>query len=329
MRKKQLELPLLPTTTVGSNPQTQEMRVSRSKVRAGKITEEELIQKEIGWVKEIIDEQEKFGIDIIVDGEPYRQDMVAYFAEKWLGYEEGGFVRSYGNRYYRKPNIMDRIQWKPATRKYWERAQAMTDKPVKGMLTGAYTMMDWSFNEFYPNRREATLALAQVVRQEISDLVAAGAKIVQIDEPALSVRSDELGLAIEAMEIMVDGFDSTYFVSHVCYGEFHKIYPGILQLPVDQLDLELACSAFDLFEMFEKHPFTKDIGLGVFDIHSHQVPSVEDMKRRIHFALRYLKPEQIFVDPDCGGKTRTTEQWSASLKNMAIAASEVRHEIGG
>lgn len=329
--KVDLGLPILPTTTVGSFPQTPVMRAFRSKVRRDKISAEDQFAQECQWIEENILWQESMGIDVLVDGEPYRGDMVAFFAEAWPGFVEGGFVRSYGNRYYRKPVIIGELDWKPATVKHWQFADSERLSPlsnVKGMVTGAYTIMDWSFNEYYGSRRDVVMALAKVLNQECRALREVGARIIQIDEPAISVRPDELKLAIEAMEVMTDGIEGVYFISHICYGAFDKVYPALLDLPVDQLDLEIACSAFDLFDMFAKYPYTKDIGLGVFDIHSHQVPTVKEIEDRIKFALQYLKPEQIWVDPDCGLKTRTMEESDQSLRNMVEATFNVRKEIG-
>lgn len=326
-----MNIPLLPITTVGSFPQTKEMRKARALARKGIVEEPSLEEQGLMWIRDNIDFQEEIGLDIIVDGEPYRGDMVAFFAEIYEGFEEGGFVRSYGNRYYRKPVIKNKLKWgRSATDFYWYFAQYVcTSKPVKGMVTGPYTIMDWSFDEYYGSRKECALAMAKVIRGEVRKLCKFGAKIIQIDEPAVSVRPDELNIAIEAMEIVVDGLKDeygVYFINHICYGDFHKVYPEILSLPVDQLDLELSNSAYDLFDLFEKDPFTKDIGLGVIDVHSHEVESVDLIKDRLRFALKYLEPNQIWVDPDCGLKTRGMKETREKLENMVKATREIREE---
>jgi 5-methyltetrahydropteroyltriglutamate--homocysteine methyltransferase len=276
------------------------------------------------WIKT----QEEIGIDVLVDGEMYRGDMATYFAENLDGFKISGLVRSYGNRYYRKPIISGKIKWRgPITVDMWKFAQSLTNKPVKGMLTGPYTMMDWSFNEHYPNRREACLDMARALHEEVKALADAGAKIIQVDEPALSARPEELNdFIIEAMNIVTKGIDA-YFVTHSCYGAFEFIYPDMLKLPVDNFDLEMSNSEFDLVEIFKKHPFTKDISFGVVDVHSHLIEDVATVKKRIRRALEVLKPEQLWIDPDCGLKTRTTEEAIAKLKVLVKATKEIRASL--
>ncbi len=188
--------------------------------------------------KEWIEIQEDVGLDVLVDGEMYRGDMAAYFARNMEGFGMSGLVRSYDNRYYRKPVIEDEVRWtEPITLDYWKFAQGLTDKPVKGILTGPYTMMDWSFNEHYPSREDACLALAESTRKEVEALVDAGAKIIQVDEPAISARPEELPkFAEKAMEIVTRDLDA-YFITHICYGAFEFIYPKMLNLAVNNFDL--------------------------------------------------------------------------------------------
>ena len=250
--------------------------------------------------------------------------MVAYFAERLPGFTEGGLVRAYGNRYYHKPIITGEVSWPgPVTVDSWQFAQSLTKKPVKGMLTGAYTIMDWSFNEHYPDRRSTAMALAAVIRKEVEALIAAGCKIVQIDEPALSVRSEELPIALEAMERTTKDLDG-YFITHACYGEFDHIYPGMLDLAVDNFDLEMSNSDLDLLEIFRRHPFTKDISFGVVDVHSHRMEAPEAVRGRVEKALTILPKEIIWIDPDCGLKTRTVEQAIEKLRLCVEAAKSFR-----
>lgn len=315
---------ILLTTSVGSFPKPDYLRRARTKFQRGDMSREELLEQEQKATREWIAVQEELGIDVLVDGEMYRGDMATYFAENMDGFDISGLVRSYGNRYYRKPIITGEVKRRgPITVDWWKWSQALTQKPMKAIITGPYTMMDWSFIEYYGNRRDACLALAAALHDEVADLEAAGAKYIQIDEPALSVRTDELDLALEAMKIVTDGI-KVRTLSHMCYGTFDQIYPKLLELAVDQLDLEMANSDFDLLDLFAKDPYTKEIGFGVFDVHSHQVPSVEQMRAGIERALKYLKPEQIFVDPDCGLKTRTAEEVKEQLANMVEAAKQVK-----
>ncbi|MFN4133472.1 MAG: methionine synthase [Candidatus Hadarchaeales archaeon] len=328
LRSLGIELPLLPTTAVGSFPKPPYLLEARQKFFRKEISAEELERLEERATREWVEIQERLGVDVVVDGEMYRGDMVAYFAEHLEGFSSSGLVRSYGNRYYRKPIITGEIEWrKPITVEHWKFAQGLTEKPVKGMVTGPYTMMDWSFNEYYPSRRDACLALAEVIHREVKALAEAGAKIIQIDEPAISARPEELpDFAVKAMEIVTKGIDA-YFINHICYGAFEFIYPEMLRLPVDNFDLEMSNSELDLVELFKKHPFTKDISFGVIDVHSHVVESLGEVEGRIRRALEVLGPEQVWIDPDCGLKTRTVEEAIEKLKIMVEATKRIRREM--
>ena len=315
---------LLPTTSVGSFAKPEYLMKARSQFRKGEITAEQLRRLEEQSTREWIARQEDLGIDILVDGEQYRGDMAAYFAEHLQGFTTSSLVRSYGNRYYRKPIITGKIERPyPITVEWWKFAQSLTSRPVKGMLTGPYTMMDWSFNEHYPSRRAAALALAKAIHEEARDLERAGARYIQIDEPAASTRVEEIDLVIEAMGIVTKGLKAKT-LTHICYGNFPAIYPKMLKIPVDQIDLELANRHMDLLELFKKPRFTKEIGLGVVDVHSHRLETKEEVVANIKKALKVLKPEQIFVDPDCGLKTRTVEESIDKLRVCVEAAREVR-----
>ncbi|MEW6593091.1 MAG: methionine synthase [Candidatus Hadarchaeota archaeon] len=328
LKRLGLNLPILPTTSVGSFPKPQYLLEARQKAAAGQMPREKLRELEVRATKEWIAAQERIGLDVLVDGEMYRGDMAAYFAEKLGGFRTSGLVRSYGNRYYRKPIISGEIEWPgPVTVDWWKSTQGLTKRPVKGMLTGPYTMMDWSFNEHYPSRGDACLALAGVIRKEVDALVKAGSKIIQVDEPALSARPEELPeFAVEAMDIVTRGVDA-YFICHICYGAFEFIYPKMLDLAVDNFDLEMSNSELDLVDLFKKHPFTKDLSFGVVDVHSHVIESQELVEKRIMSALEVLKPEQLWIDPDCGLKTRSTEESIGKLETIARAVANVRRGL--
>lgn len=317
----------LQTTSVGSLPKPEYLVRARTARARRQISEQELDDLARKATGEWIAFQEQIGVDVLVDGEQYRGDMVAYFAENLEGMAISGLVRSYGNRYYKKPIAVAEIRRpRPITVDWWEFAQSLTERPVKGMLTGPYTICDWSFDDHFGSRRDLVLALAEVVRQEAHDLDRAGARYIQIDEPAVSTRLDELDLAIEAMGIVTEGLRA-HTTSHMCYGRFEEVYPRLLDLPVDALDLEMTNSGLDLLERFREHPFTKDIGFGVVDVHSHRVPPVGEIKDHIYRALEYLRPEQVFVDPDCGLKTRTVDEAKGMLETIQKARNEVRAEL--
>ena len=308
------------TTTVGSFPKPPHLERARNRFARGEISEAELRQLEREATIEVIRSQEEIGLDILVDGELYRGDMTTYFAELMDGFEISNPVRSYGNRYYRKPVATGRVRrTRPWTVDWWKFAQSQTKKPVKGMLTGPYTMMDWSFNEHYPSREALAMDLAEAIREEAMALAEAGAKFIQVDEPAISVRPEELKLAVKALGRAVEGVKAKT-ITHICYGDFDVIYPALLDLPVDMIDLEMANSRYDLLDRFRQHRFTKEIGYGVLDVHSHRIETKEEIKQ--------VPASRLFVNPDCGLKTRTVEEAKEKLAVMVAAVREVREERG-
>ncbi len=320
---------MLLTTSVGSLPKPDYLIAARSQARKGQLNPKALRELEERSTREWIKIQEDLGIDIMVDGEQYRGDMVAYFAEHFGGFKESGLVRSYGNRYYRKPIIVGKVTHpRPVTVGWWTFAQGLTKQPVKGMLTGPYTIMDWSFNEHYPSRRAATLAIAKVVREEARDLERAGAQYIQVDEPAISTRPEEMDLAIEALGIVTKGLRAKT-LTHICYGDFTAIGPKLHKLPVDQIDLEFANRNFELLDFFRGKRFSKEIGLGVVDVHSHRIESTEEVVANLKEALTVFRPEQIYVDPDCGLKTRSPQEAIQKLRVVVEATRAVREWLAG
>jgi 5-methyltetrahydropteroyltriglutamate--homocysteine methyltransferase len=316
------------TTSVGSFPKPPELIKARNDHAAGRLGDTDLEKLEKKATEDWIRFQEEIGVDLLVDGEQYRGDMATYFAEEMDGFEIGGLVRSYGNRYYRKPIAVGAVRrGHPITVEAWKFAQSLTKKPVKGMLTGPYTIADWSFDEHYGSRRDFVLDLARAIHDEAMDLAAAGAKFIQVDEPAASARMEELPLVAEAMGIVTDGLPA-YAITHICYGDFMRAYPTMLDIPVDQIDLEMTNSDFDLLGRFRDTPFTKDIGLGVVDVHSHRLEAVDEVVRGIKLALEVLPPERVFVDPDCGLKTRTVEEARAKMTAIVEGSRRVREELG-
>ncbi len=318
------------TTSVGSFPKPAYVQQARSEHAAGRLSREELAEVERRATREVIALQEELGIDILVHGEMERGDMVVFFAEQLASMSIGGLVRSYGNRYYHKPVITGKLHWPgPMTVEMWRFAQGLTDKPLKGVLTGPYTMVDWSFDDYYDSRREAVLDMAQVVRREAEELVKAGARFVQVDEPAASTRPEEMELMSEALGIVTQGLRAKT-ITHICYGDFAGVFHHIANLPVDQVDLEMANSDYDLLNLIRQHKegFNKELAMGVVDVHSHLIETVEEVKGRIRRGLDVLPPERLYIDPDCGLKTRTWEEAEAKLRVMAQAVREVKQELG-
>ena len=323
-----MTLPLLPVTAVGSYPKPSYLLEARRKSLRRQISKEALTEFERRATREWIQIQDELGLDILVDGEQYRGDMVAYFADELAGFAIAGLVRSYGNRYYPKPVVVGPVGRKaPVTVEWFTYAQSLTKKPVKGMLTGPYTIAEWSFNEYYPTRRALVLELAGAIHDEVVDLERAGARYIQIDEPAIHTRPEEdFELAVEAMEIVTAG-TSAYTVSHICYGDVPKIYPAMLRLAVNQLDLALKNEEFGLLDTFRTHAFTKDIGLGVVDAHSHRVETAEEVAGGIRRTLEVIPAQQIYVSPDCGLKTRTIDETVGKLRAIVAAARLIRSEL--
>ncbi len=318
---------VLLTTTVGSFGKPDYLQKARNANARGKLGETELTELERRATEEWIRRQERLDLDILVDGEMYRGDMVAYFAERLEGFRLGGLVRSYGNRYYHKPIIASPVRRpKPMTVDWFRFTQSLTDRPVKGMLTGPYTLLDWSYNEAYRTRRDAALALAEVVRQEAEDLQAAGARYIQIDEPAIHARPEEIDIAIEAMGVVTQNLRAKT-ISHICYGDFAAIYPKVLELPVDQLDLAMANYGYRWLELFDRDRFTKELAIGIVDVHSHETESVATAAAGIRRGLRYVAKERLLPHPDCGLKTRTVEESEEKCRVVVEATKVVRGEL--
>lgn len=325
----------LTSSAVGSYPKPDYLVHARSQFAQGKISRDELAHLERKATEYWIRSQERIGLDVLVHGEMERGDMVAYFAgepggKAIAGMKLGGLVRSYGNRYYHKPIIFDRLAWPgPMTLEMWSFAQSLTDRPVKGMLTGAYTMVEWSFDEYYPSRRDAVLDMAQVIRREAEELVKAGAKYIQIDEPAIHTRPHEdFDLAVEAMQRTVEGIDCE-FHTHICYGPVELIYPAMLQLPVRQIHLAFKNTDFTYLDLIRSHGYdgNKDLGVGVTDVHTRFVETVDEVKDGIRRTIELLPPERLWIYPDCGLKTRTTDEAEAKLKVMVEAVRQIKREL--
>ena len=316
------------TTSVGSLPKPPELQQARNRVARGEMDRTELEKLEMEATADWIRRQEDLGMDILVDGEMYRGDMVTYFSEHMEGFAISGLVRSYGNRYYRKPIAVGPVgRGSAITVEWWKYAQSLTDRPVKGMLTGPYTMVDWSFNEYYESREAFVLDMARVVHQEALDLERAGAKYIQIDEPAASTRPEEMALVSRALDIATKDL-TAYTITHICYGEFAAVFDELVGLPVRNLDLETANSGYSVLDLFRAQPSSKALSLGVTDVHSHVIESVDQVKQGILKGLEVFSPDRLFITPDCGLKTRTPDEALAKLKVMVEATREVRAEQG-
>ncbi|MFI9651302.1 5-methyltetrahydropteroyltriglutamate--homocysteine S-methyltransferase [Guyparkeria halopsychrophila] len=339
-QRARLNLPTLPTTTIGSFPQTDAIRATRRAHRRGEIDTTAYEQAMREAIADTIREQESLGLDLLVHGEPERNDMVEYFGQQLEGFAftRAGWVQSYGSRCVKPPIIWgDVVRPRPLTVDWSTYAQSLTDRPVKGMLTGPVTMLSWSFVRDDLSREEVAYQLAAVLREEVADLSAAGIAAVQVDEPAfregLPLRragwDGYLDWAVRAFRFATAvAPDDVQIHTHMCYSEFNDIIDAIAGLDADVITIETTRSNMKLLDAFAEFEYPNEIGPGVWDIHSPLVPSVEEMVDRLRLALDKVPVERLWVNPDCGLKTRGWEEVRAALQNLVAAAVDLRRDYG-
>ena len=274
-------------------------------------------------------EHERAGLDVVVDGEMRRTEMVEYFADRIDGYEFNGPVKVWGHNYFDKPSVVDGVgygeEWLVSE---YEFTSDVATRPVKVPITGPYTLARWSFDEVYGDETALAHDLAELVNEEIQALVDAGARYIQIDEPALATTPDDHALVGECLDrIVADVPDDVRVGLHVCYGDYSRIYPEILDFPVEEFDIELCNGDYEQLDVFETPAFTKDLGLGVVDAHDATVESVAEIKANIKRGLSVVPPDQLTVSPDCGLKLLDREVAYAKMDNLVTAAREVEAEL--
>ncbi|GHF56787.1 5-methyltetrahydropteroyltriglutamate--homocysteine methyltransferase [Kitasatospora xanthocidica] len=340
-QRARLGLPLLPTTTIGSFPQTTDLRVARADLTAGRIDAAAYRERMEEEVREVIAYQEKAGLDVLVHGEPERNDMVQYFAEQLTGYlaTRHGWVQSYGTRYVRPPVLAGDISRPhPMTVDWFGYAQGLTDRPVKGMLTGPVTMLAWSFVRDDQPLADTARQVALALREEVTDLEAAGAAVVQVDEPALretlplraAGRPAYLDWATESFRLATSGVRAdTQIHTHMCYAEFGAIMTAIDDLDADVISLEATRSHMEVAGELAEAGYPREVGPGVWDIHSPRVPSTEEAVELLRAGLAAIPAERLWVNPDCGLKTRGWPETRASLDSLVAAARRLRAELDG
>jgi len=341
VQRERFALPLFPTTTIGSFPQTPEIRKTRLAHRRGEISEADYADWIRGRIAEAVAHQEGLGLDVLVHGEPERNDMVEYFGQMLDGFcfTENGWVQSYGSRCVKPPFIFGDVSRPgPMTVDWITHAQALTDRPMKGMLTGPVTILCWSFVRDDIPRSEICRQLALAVRDEVADLEAAGIGIIQVDEAALRegmpLRQDEreayLRWAVDCFRLVTGGVgDETQIHSHMCYSDFNSIVQWIGAMDADVVSIEASRSGMRLLDAFDAREFPAAIGPGVYDIHSPRVPGEDEILDLLRRALRVVPAERLWVNPDCGLKTRAWPETLASLENMVAAARMMRREQDG
>ena len=339
LQHENLKYPILPTTTIGSFPQTPELRKLRRDYKNGVISEEEYKTKIKEMIKDAVKFQEEIGLDLLVHGEFERNDMVEYFGEQLNGvaFSQNGWVQSYGSRCVKPPLIFgDVSRPKDMTVEWITYAQSLTEKPMKGMLTGPVTMLNWSFVRDDQDRRTTAYQMALAIRDEVEALEAAGIKVIQVDEAALregyplrnEKRADYEDWAITAFRITTSSVKpETQIHTHMCYSEFSDIMDAIEDMDADVISIENARSDNSLLKIFKERGYKGEIGPGVYDIHSPRIPSKDEIIEQIEAILEVLPAEKVWVNPDCGLKTRKWEEVKPSLKNMVEAAIEVRNKL--
>jgi len=334
-----LNLPPLPTTTIGSFPQTMEIRAARRKLKKGELSQADYDKYIAEKTEEVIRFQEEIDIDVPVHGEYERNDMVEYFGEQLKGYvfSANGWVQSYGSRCVKPPVIFGDVSRPEAMTVEWTKyAQELTERPVKGMLTGPITMLQWSFVRDDQPRETTCKQIAFAIRDEVEDLEAAGIKLIQIDEPAiregLPLRQSDwahyLAWAVESFKISAAVVrDETQIHTHMCYSEFNDIIDSVAALDADVISIETSRSAMELLDAFVDYKYPNEIGPGVYDIHSPRIPSVNEMEHLLDKALDVIDARQVWVNPDCGLKTRGWDEVRPALENMVKAAKNTREKL--
>ena len=335
-QRARLQLPAFPTTTIGSFPQTTEIRQARLKYRKGELAEDSYQETMKREIERAIREQESLGLDVLVHGEAERNDMVEYFGEQLEGYtfSRFGWVQSYGSRCVKPPILFGDITRPQAMTVEWSKyAQSLTDKPMKGMLTGPVTILNWSFVRDDQPRAETCRQLALAIREEVLDLEQAGIDIIQIDEAALreglplrkTAWREYLDWAVAAFRITANGVrDETQIHTHMCYSEFNDIIDSIAAMDADVITIETSRSDMELLDAFEQFEYPNEIGPGVYDIHSPNIPAVDRMVNLMHKASQRIPAERLWINPDCGLKTRHWDEVIPALQNMVAAANELR-----
>ncbi len=319
------------TSVVGSYPKPKWL--NRAKDLAddpdSKFTEEQLEEAFDDACRVIVDEHERAGLDTVVDGEMRRTEMVEYFAELIDGYEFNGPVKVWGHNYFDKPSVVSEVEYADT----WlvdefEFTEAAASRPVKVPITGPYTLGDWAFNEAYPSLEELVYDLADLVNTEVEHLVDAGARYIQIDEPALATKPRDHAIVGEALERIVAGVPDEVRVGlHVCYGDYSRIYPELNSFPIDELDVELCNGEYEQIDVFTEPEFEPDLALGVTDVHDVEVESVDEIKENILQGLKVVPPEKLTVSPDCGVKLLPRDSAYGKMENMVEAAREVEQEL--
>ncbi|MEM3328914.1 MAG: methionine synthase [Saccharolobus sp.] len=322
------KLPLLPTTVIGSYPRPKWLKEAIRLYHAGKVNEEDFQEAFNDAVVAVINDHYKAGVDVPTDGEVRRDEMVEFFAERIKGFKFYGPVRVWGTAYYRKPSVVSKIEYnKPLLVDEFKFASSVSyTENLKITITGPYTIAEWSYNEYYKNKRDLVFDLAKVINQEIRNLVEAGAKIIQIDEPALHTRKEDVKWGIDAINEAVKGINAK-LIMHICYGDYSLVAPYLNEIKVDQINFALKIYDYKPLELFKKYGYDKEIGAGVIDVHNKRVETPEEVAKDINRILDYFTPEKVWINPDCGLKLLSRKIAFQKLLAMVEGTRKVREEL--
>jgi len=322
------KLPLLPTTVIGSYPRPKWLRESIRLHKAGKISDEDLQEAFNDAVIAVLKDHYNAGVDVPTDGEVRRDEMVEFFAERIKGFKFYGLVRVWGTAYYRKPSVVSKIEYKKpmlVDEFTFAKSVSYTDN-LKITITGPYTIAEWSYNEYYKNKKDLVFDLAKAINQEIKNLVEAGAKIIQIDEPALHTRREDVSWGVEAVNEAVKGVNAK-LVMHICYGEYSFVAPYLNELKVDQINFAFKIYNYKPLELLKRYGFDKELGAGVIDVHNRRIETSEEVANDIRKILEYFTPEKVWINPDCGLKLLSRKIAYQKLVSMVEGTKVVREEL--
>jgi len=322
------KLPLLPTSVIGSYPRPKWLKEAIRLHKAGKLSDEELQEAFNDAVVIVLHDHFKAGVDVPTDGEVRRDEMVEFFAERIKGFRFYGPVRVWGTAYYRKPSVVSKIEYgKPMLVDEFNFAKSVSyTENLKVTITGPYTIAEWSYNEYYKNKRDLVFDLAKIINQEIRNLTEAGAKIIQIDEPALHTRKEDVKWGIDAVNEAIKGINAK-LIMHICYGDYTIIAPYLNEIKVDQINFALKIYDYKPLELLKKYGYDKEIGAGVIDVHSKRVETPEEVAKDINKVLSYFPVEKVWINPDCGLKLLSRKIAYQKLLSMVEGTKIVREEL--
>jgi 5-methyltetrahydropteroyltriglutamate--homocysteine methyltransferase len=322
------KLPLLPTSVIGSYPRPKWLKEAIRLHKAGKLSDEELQEAFNDAVVIVLHDHFKAGVDVPTDGEVRRDEMVEFFAERIKGFRFYGPVRVWGTAYYRKPSVVSKIEYgKPMLVDEFNFAKSVSyTENLKVTITDPYTIAEWSYNEYYKNKRDLVFDLAKIINQEIRNLTEAGAKIIQIDEPALHTRKEDMKWGIDAVNEAIKGINAK-LIMHICYGDYTIVAPYLNEIKVDQINFALKIYDYKPLELLKKYGYDKEIGAGVIDVHSKRVETPEEVAKDINKVLSYFPVEKVWINPDCGLKLLSRKIAYQKLLSMVEGTKIVREEL--